>query len=315
LLPDWNRKKDSEFPPPTPLAGTVWEGAGLVCVPALWRSPEFCFSIPELHGGKNADPEPFSYHRPCEKRAREELVCPGGVGPENPRDRTSFPDTLGDISPESAVAGPKSGNSGEGWRFLGTEADASIFRTMGIIAAPAYVSMGIPESCFPISELYGRWDAETPSAESSLGSFGEGAGLACSGTEGRVGPENPGDRTPFPDTLGNLSPESAPFGPKSRDSGEGWGFSGMGEGGGVVPAVGMHAAPEPVGSASPECCSTVSGLYGKWEVSFSPLAPLLGECEGEVGLLLSGTKTGTVPERVSLGRVAGNVSTRESCAV
>jgi len=50
FLPDRNGKKDLEFPPPTPLSGTVWEGAGLVCVPALWRSPEFCFSIPDLHG-------------------------------------------------------------------------------------------------------------------------------------------------------------------------------------------------------------------------------------------------------------------------
>jgi len=242
-------------------------------------------------------------------------VCPGGVGPESPRDRMSFPDTLGYLSPESAVAGPNSGNSDEGWRLLGTEADANISLTMGIIAAPAYVSMGSPVSCFLISELYGRWDAEIPSAESSLGSFGEGAGLACSGTEGRVGPENPGGRMPFPDTLGNLSPESAPFGPKSRDTGEGWGFSGTGEGGGTVPVVGLHAAPEPVSSASPECCSTVSGLYGKWEVSFSPLAPLLGECEGEVGLLFSGTKAGTVSKRISLGRVAGHVSTGESCDV
>ena len=85
-------------------------------------------------------------------------MCPGRVGPESPRDRTSFPDTLGYLRSESADAGPKLGNSDEGWRLLGTEADANIFLTMGIIFAPACVSLGSPESCFPISDLYGRWD-------------------------------------------------------------------------------------------------------------------------------------------------------------
>ena len=58
--------------------------------------------------------------------------------------------------------------------------------------------------------------------------LGEGEGevgvlLSCS--EGWVGPENSGDRTSFPDAPRNLSSESAPLGPESRDTGEGWGFS------------------------------------------------------------------------------------------
>jgi len=134
-----------------------------VCVPALSWNPEFCVSIPKEYGERDADPESF--------RAWQGLVCPCGAGPESPRDRTS---------------------------------DANISPTMGIIFAPACGSLGSPESCFPISGLFGKWDAEIPSTEFSLGSVGEGAGLACSGT-GREsdpifhqGPENGSPESCFP---------------------------------------------------------------------------------------------------------------------